>query len=79
MSTPIQRDEFQISPKGIIHMPTGATYVPHPGAPHAGIMDLGPLELSGREDYGPHEMQAIMNQLWGDYVMANPRLFEVFD
>ena len=61
MSTPIQRDEFQISPKGIIHMPTGATYVPHPGAPHAGIMDLGPLELSGREDYGPHEMQMIMN------------------
>jgi hypothetical protein len=79
MSTPIERDQFLISPKGIIHTPTGWTYVPHPGAPHAGTMDLSPLELAGGEVYGPHEVQMIMHQLWGDYVTANPRLFDVFD
>jgi hypothetical protein len=77
--SPIQRDEFQISPKGITHTPTGATYVPHPGAPHAGIMDLGSVELSGHADYGRHEIQTAMAELWGAYVSANPRLFEVFD
>src|SRR5262249_29492203 len=78
MSTPIQPDQFKISPRGITHTPTGATYVPHPGAPHAGIMDLGPLEFSG-ENYGPHEVRTTMIQLWADYLRPNPRLFEVFD
>jgi len=76
--SPIERDQFQISPKGITHTPTGATYVPHPGAPHAGIMDLGSLELCNSKDCS-QEVQTTMNQLWGDYVAANPRLFEVFD
>jgi hypothetical protein len=39
MPTPVQRAQFTISTKGITHTPTGATYTPHPGAPHAGIMD----------------------------------------
>jgi hypothetical protein len=80
-STPVERDQFLISPKGITHRPTGTTYTPHPGAPHAGIVNLGQLEnvpLNG-EDYHPHEVRTIMEQLWGDYVAANPRLFDVFD
>ena len=31
--TPVSRDQFAISPKGIIHRPTEATYTPHAGAP----------------------------------------------
>jgi hypothetical protein len=27
--TPVQRDQFEVSPKGITHKPTGATYTPH--------------------------------------------------
>jgi hypothetical protein len=30
MSTPVRRDQFEISPKGITHTPTGAKYSPHP-------------------------------------------------
>jgi hypothetical protein len=79
--TPVQRDQFQISPKGIIHAPTGATYTPHPGAPHSGIMDLSQLGnvLTNGDDYRPHAVQTMMEQLWAEYVAANPRLFEVFD
>jgi hypothetical protein len=81
MSTPVRRDQFEISPKGIAHTSTGARYTPHPGAPHSGVMDLGQLGnvLANGEDYRPHEVQAMMEQLWAEYVRANPRLFEVHD
>ena len=39
-STPVQRDQFEVSPKGITHKPTGTTYTPHPGAPYSGNMNL---------------------------------------
>ena len=79
--TLVHREQFRISPKGITHTPTGATYIPHPGAPHCGITSLGQLGsvLPSGEDYVPHEVQTIMEQLWEDYVTANPRLFEVHE
>jgi hypothetical protein len=81
MSLPVCRDQFEISPNGIAHKPTGATYTPHPGAPYSGIMDLSQLEnaLPNEEDYLPHEVTAMMELLWADYVDANPRFFEVHD
>jgi hypothetical protein len=80
-STQVQRDQFEVSPKGITHKPTGATYTPHPGAPYAGNMNLRQLGnvLPNGEDYRPHEVQTMMEQLWAEYVDANPRLFEVHD
>ena len=80
-STPVQRDQFEISRKGITHKPTGATYAAHPGAPHSGTMTPSQLGnvLPNGEDYRPHEVQAMMEPLWADYVGANPRLFEVHD
>ena len=78
-STPVQRDQFEVSPKGITHKPTGATYTPHPGAPFSGTVNLSQLGnvLTNGSDYRPHEVQATMEQLWAEYVDANPRLFEV--
>ena len=72
------RDQFEISPKGITHKPTGATYTPHPGAPHSGTSQLGNMLPNG-EDYRPHEVTAMMELLWAGYVDTNPRLFEVHD
>jgi hypothetical protein len=44
-------------------------------------MNLGQLGnvLPNGEDYRPHEVQTMMEQLWAEYVDANPRLFEVHD
>jgi hypothetical protein len=39
---------------------------------------LGSVLPSG-DDYLPDEVQTIMEQLWDDYVTANPRLFEVHE
>jgi len=54
---------------------------PHPGAPHSGIMNLNQLGtlLPNGEAYRPHEVQVMMEQLWAEYVNANPRLFDVHD
>ena len=81
MPTPVRRDQFEISPKGITHTPTRAKYTPHPGAPHSGTINLSRLGtvLPSGEVYRPHEVQAMMELLWADYVAANPRLFEVHD
>jgi hypothetical protein len=81
MSTPVRRDQFEISLKGITQKPTGATYTPHQGAPYSGTMNLSQLGnvLPNGEDYRPHEVRAMMELLWADYVDANPRLFEVHD
>ena len=64
-STPVQRDQFEVSPKGITHKPTGATYTPHRGAPYSGNMNLKQLGgvLPNGEDYRPHEVQMLMEQL----------------
>ena len=81
MSLPVCRDQFEISPKGIAHKPTRATYIPHPGGPYSGTMNLSQLEslLPNGEDYRPHEVKWMMELLWADYVDANPRFFEVHD
>jgi hypothetical protein len=81
MSKPVQREQFKVSPKGITHAPTGATYTPRPGAPHLGSTNLSQLGnvLPNGEDYPPHEVQTMMERLWAEYVDANPRLFEVHD
>jgi len=80
-STPVQRDQFEFSRKGITHKPTGSTYTPHPGAPFSGTANLNQLGnmLTNGNDYRLHEVQAMMEQLWAEYVEANPRLFEVHD
>jgi len=81
MSTPVQPNQFKISPKGITHTPTGATCTPHPGAPHAGTMNPSQLGnvLPNGEDYRPYEVEAMMERLWAEYVDASPRLFEAHD
>jgi len=42
------------------------------------LSQLG-IVLPNGEDYQPHEVAAMMELLWADYVDANPRLFEVHD
>lgn len=78
MSTAVRRDQFKISPKGITHLPTGATYIPHRGAPFSNPSQLGNVLPNG-EDYRQNEVETLMEQLWAEYVAANPRLFEVHD
>ena len=58
-----------------------ATYIPHRGASFSGNMNPSQLGnvLPNGEDYRQNEVETLMEQLWAEYVAANPRLFEVHD
>jgi len=42
-STLVRRDQFNISPQGIIHKPTDAAFTPYPDDPLSGTTRLGTL------------------------------------
>lgn len=77
MTTPARKDQFEISPKGITHQPTGASFTPYPGQPNSGHMNWGQLGnvLPNGEDYRPHEVEKMMQELWAEYVSNNPEQF----
>ena len=78
MSTPVKRDQFIVTAKGITHKPTGAMFTPHPGSPHSGTLSLGQLGnvLPNGEDHRPEEVKVMMNELWGEYLKATGQLGE---
>ena len=73
----VRRDQFNITPQGIIHKPTESYFAPHTGDPHSGSIHLGQLGnvVPIGERYDPHQVQRMMMQLWTEYVAANADLF----
>ena len=77
MATAVTPDQFVVTAEGITHVPTGATFTPHPGSPDSGNMYLGQLgnKLRNGDDHRPDEVQAMMRQLWSEYVAQHPTAF----
>ena len=76
----VRRDQFNISPQGIVHKPTDAAFTPNPGDPHLGTFRLGSLgsENPNGSDYKREDVQRMMRELWGEYVAApTPKSYEV--
>ena len=76
-----KRDQFGVSPYGIVHKPTDAAFTPDPADPYSGIMRLGHLGDSQPSVGGfkPDDVCRVMNELWVDYVANNPELFRRVD
>jgi hypothetical protein len=76
--TLVRRDQFNISPQGIVHKPTDAAFTPNPSDPYSGILRLGQLGSSHPNGSGfmPDDVQRIMRELWVEYVARNPELFK---
>ena len=76
--TLVRRDQFNISPQGIVHKPTEAAFTPYPGDPYSGTVRLGQLgqRLSSGCQYDPDDVQRLMRELWAEYVAANAALFK---
>jgi hypothetical protein len=77
MATPVTREQFVVTAEGITHVPTGATFTPHPGILNSGSMYLGQLGnvLKNGDDHRHDEVKAMMQQIWQEYVHENPDLF----
>ena len=74
----VRRDQFNISPQGIVHKPTDAAFTPYPGDPRSGAWRVGQLDQQPAcgNIYDPKEVRRIMNDLWIEYVTANEALFK---
>ena len=73
----VKRDQFELSPHGIIHMPTDATFTPDPRDPNSGTMQVGHLSSRQPNDGGfrPDDVCRVMTELWVEYVANHPELF----
>jgi hypothetical protein len=73
----VRRDQFNITPEGIVHKPTDAAFTPYPGDPHSGITRLGHLGNNNPNgtSFSPEDVQRVMSELWAEYVADNPNLF----
>lgn len=72
----VRRDQFNITPQGIVHKPTDSHFTPHPGDPRAGRIHLGQLgAVPLGERYDPDQVKKMMMELWNEYVAANSNLF----
>ena len=74
----VRRDQFNITPEGIIHKPTDAAFSPYPGDPYSGITRLGQLgnNKPNGNSFRPEDVQRVMCELWAEYVVDNPQLFK---
>ena len=74
----VRRDQFSISPQGIVHKPTDAAFTPNPGDPYSGISRMGQLNSDfPNGNFEPDEVQRLMRELWNEYVASNPELFNL--
>lgn len=74
----VRRDQFNITPQGIVHKPTEAAFTPYPGAPNSGITRLGQLgnKHPNGNSFRPEDVQRMMWELRVEYVTGNPQLFK---
>jgi hypothetical protein len=75
--TLVRRDQFNISPQGIVHKPTDAAFTPDPSDPYSGMVRSGQLGSASPQGDGfnPDDVQRMMRELWVEYVSNNPELF----
>ena len=75
----VRRDQFNITPQGIVHKPTDAAFTPYPGDPLSGTTRLGTLSNQHPDGsgYRADDVQRIMRELWAEYVVtANPEMIK---
>jgi hypothetical protein len=73
----VTRDQFNITPQGVTHKPTDASFVPHCSDPRSGSMRLGRLECEAPsgDTYDSEVVKTMMMQLWAEYLATNLDLF----
>jgi hypothetical protein len=82
-NTLVRRDQFNITPEGIVHRPTDAAFTPSPGDPHSGTTRLGHLgnniNIPIGASFSSEDVQRVMSELWAEYLADNPKLFKTGD
>jgi hypothetical protein len=74
----VRRDQFNITPEGIVNKPTDAAFIPSPGDPLKRTLRLGSLgaALPNGDKFRARAVNRMMRDLWKEYVKANQALFK---
>ena len=74
----VRRDQFSITPQGIVHRPTDAAFTPYPGDAFSGIERLGHLnDKHPSGSFSTDDVRRMMRELWSEYVASHPQLFNL--
>jgi hypothetical protein len=73
----VRRDQFSITPQGIVHRPTDAAFIARPGDPFSGTERLGQLnnKCPNGNNFSTDDVRRMMRELWSEYVAMHPQLF----
>ena len=65
MATLVTRNQFNVTPQGVVHKPTEAAFIPSPGDPLSGTMRLG--QLVNQQPNGRHIAPKTFRGLCGNF------------
>ena len=69
----VRRDQFNITPQGIVHKPTDAA-LPHTLATHI-LGSRAWVNHPNGNGFRPEDVERMMWELWTEFVIGNPQLF----
>ena len=72
----VTRDQFNVTPDGVVHKPTDAAFIPNPSDPSSGTVQLGQLANTHptAREYPVEDVLRIMSELWAEFRASNPGL-----
>jgi hypothetical protein len=73
----VTRNQFNVTPEGVVHKPTDAAFVPDPSNPKQGTVRLGQLANTHptAPEYPVEDVLRLMRELWEEFIASNPRSF----
>jgi hypothetical protein len=73
----VTRNQFNVTPKGVVHKPTDAAFVPDPSNPKQGMVRLGQLTNTHptAPEYPVEDVLRLMRELWEEFIASNSRSF----
>lgn len=68
--TPVVENQFEVTDKGIKHLPTGCEWTCHPSSPFSGFRREGyrGSVLPDGRDFDTDELDTMMQRLWAEHV-----------
>ena len=66
----VTRDQFNVTPDGVVHKPTDAAFIPNPSGPSSGTVRLGQLANTHptAREYPVEDVLRIMSELWAEFL-----------
>lgn len=74
----VTRNQFNVTPEGVVHKPTDAAFVPNPNDPNQGTVRLGHLANAHptARKYPVEDVLRLMRELWEEFIANNPKSFD---